>query len=100
MFRHMVMWRVDADGAEDRRRVAQVFADALTPLPETIESIRRLTVDVNEIRPEENADLVLTMDFDDRAGFEHYRDHPDHLAAGARINSLYRTRLATDFSVD
>lgn len=98
MFRHVVMWRLESDDASERARRAAIFIEALTPLTETIETIRGLRVDVNELRPQENADLVLTMDFDDRAGFEYYRDHPDHLAAGSAINSLYRSRLAVDFT--
>lgn len=97
MFRHIVMWRLDGDDAPSRRDAADRVIAAMQPLPAVITSIRAMRLDVNQIRPEENADLVLTMDFDDRDGFEHYRDHPRHHEAGAVIKPLYRSRLAVDF---
>jgi hypothetical protein len=99
-FRHVVMWRVEADDVEGRRRLSEEIAAALAPLLAQVPTLRRMQIGINEIRPEENADIVVTMDFDDRAGFEVYRDHPDHLAAGAVIRPRYRSRLAVDFAFD
>lgn len=96
-FRHIVMWRVDADDDATRRDRSETIAAALESMIGAVPSLRALEVGINQIRPEENADIVVTMDFDDRAGFEEYRDHPAHLAVGNVIRPLYRSRLAVDF---
>ncbi len=99
-FRHIVTWRVDADDAPTRSRLSEEIAAALRPLPARVPTLQRMEIGINAIRPGENADVVVTMDFADRDGFERYRDHRDHLIAGGIIAPLYRSRLAVDFLAD
>lgn len=99
MFRHIVMWEMKGATDDERLRNARTVVELMSPLPGLIPQIRAMRLDVNGIRPDENSDLVLTMDFDDRAGFEDYRVHPEHTAVGKGISPLYRVRLAVDFEV-
>ncbi|WJL96667.1 Dabb family protein [Microbacterium sp. ET2] len=99
MFRHVVMWRVNADDTRERARICARIVEAMSPLPGQIPEIRSMRLDLNDLLPDENADLVLTLEFDDADAFAVYRHHPSHLAVSPSIAALYRTRLAVDFYV-
>jgi hypothetical protein len=99
MLRHVVMWTLKGDTPEDRAAVGLEISERMRELVGVIPSIRGLRIDGNERFPLENADLVLTMDFDDMAGYEAYRDHPAHLEVGSFIRPRYVQRMAVDHDV-
>jgi hypothetical protein len=75
MFRHVSLLRWKADSTPEQHAAV---LDALRLLPSQVPTIRAYTLgeDVNET--DGNYDLAIVADFDDKAGYVIYRDHPVH----------------------
>jgi hypothetical protein len=73
-FRHIVLLTLD-DGCDAEALAADLRATA-TGIP----SIRSYVVGVDAGLSEGNATVAVVGDYDDQAGWEAYRDHPEHVA--------------------
>ena len=77
MLRHIVMMKF-----KDRERVKEIsekvkkMLDDLVPV---VDDLKRMEVGINVNTKPAAYDLVLTADFDDEAGLNGYRAHPDHV---------------------
>jgi hypothetical protein len=98
MFRHVVTLRwVETATEADRRAVR----DGLATLPAAIPEIRSYRVGTDAGLAEGNYDLVVVADFDDRAGYVVYRDHPVHQEVIARtIRPILDARAAVQHELD
>lgn len=74
-FRHIVLLTVADDAPTGR---AEEIVAALRALPERIPELRRYVVGTDLGISEGNATVAVVADTEDRAGWEAYRDHPDH----------------------
>lgn len=93
MFRHIVLLTLRDDATDDAR---DEIVDRLRELPGRIDSIRRYEVALDLGLSEGNATVAVVADFDDRAGWEEYRDHPDHVAViEGSIRPVLAARTAT-----
>lgn len=99
MLRHVVVWQMKGDSAEERRERAEACAEVLRPLAEKVPQLRALSVGVNELHLGANADLVLIADLDDADSLAAYDKHPDHQAAGAVVRENAASRSAVDFTL-
>lgn len=98
--RHIVTWKLAGETREERDRQAEEIRAALTPLVDTVPSVRALSVHRNELFDGDNWDVTLIADFDDADGLAAYATHPEHVAAGRVIKSYSTGRVATDFFVE
>lgn len=57
----------------------------LRALPDSIPELKDYVVGLDVGRSEGNATLGIVADFEDWAGFEAYRDHPDHVAVASEL---------------
>ncbi len=99
MLRHIVLMRLEADTEEQRLARSAQLSGALAALPDLIPQIRSLTVDANVLSGRGNWDLALTVDVDDEAGLEVYREHPEHWKVLALIAEIVADRSAVDVFV-
>ena len=97
--RHIVSWKLSGETLDERNAQAAEIVAALTPLVDTVPSVRALAVHRNELFDGDNFDVTLVADFDDADGLAAYATHPEHVAAGAIIKSHAIGRVATDFTV-
>ncbi len=97
--RHIVSWKLSGETLDERNAQAAEIVAALTPLVDTVPSVRALAVHRNELFDGDNFDVTLVADFDDADGLAAYATHPEHVAAGAIIKSHACGRVATDFTV-
>ena len=97
--RHVVTWRLSGDTVEQRDEQAAEIIAAVTPLIDTVPSVRALSIHRNELVHGDNWDVTLIADFDDEDGLAAYASHPEHVAAGAIIKGYAIGRVATDFTV-
>ena len=77
MLRHIVMMRF-----KNRNDVEKISASVKTMLDDLIpvvDALKRMEVGINVNTKPAAYDLVLTADFDDEAGLNDYRAHPDHV---------------------
>jgi hypothetical protein len=97
VIRHVVVFRW-REGVEDS--AVQAARDGLTALPDLVPTIRAFAFGDDIGVNTGNADLAVTVDFDDTDGYVAYRDHPDHQAlVRDRIAPILAERLAVQFSV-
>ena len=51
-------------------------------------------------KSERSYDIVLIVDFENRAGYEIYDKHPIHQLVRAFMHGIYETSVAVDFERD
>jgi hypothetical protein len=92
MYRHVALFRWTADATdEERRRVPE----ALAGLPATIPEIRAYSFGPDVGGADGHWDFAVIADFDDRAGWQAYQDHPDHQRVVRDVVAPIRAERAT-----
>lgn len=99
MLRHIVLMRLDAETEEARQARSARLSAALAALPDVIPEIRSLTVNANVLSRPGNWDLALTVDVDDAADLDVYREHPEHRKVLDLIEEIVADRSAVDVVV-
>ncbi|MCD9624382.1 Dabb family protein [Rhabdothermincola salaria] len=74
-FRHIVLLTLADDAPPGR---ADEIVAALRRLPSAIPELRTYVVGVDAGVSPGNATIAVVADTDDQAGWERYRDHPEH----------------------
>ncbi len=95
MVKHIVMFKLRGSD-EQRREIAEKFAEALMALPEVIEPLKTMEVGLNE-NDSEDWDVVLTAVVPTMADVDVYARHPAHLAAAAIVGPFKETRACVDY---
>ena len=95
MVKHIVSFKLSGS-TEERRRVAEQFAEALMALPEQIEVLQSMEVGINE-NPAEDWDVVLTAVVPTMEDVETYAKHPAHMAAAALLSGHKEARACIDY---
>jgi hypothetical protein len=77
MLRHIVMMKFrNRETAKETAGKVKTMLHGLVPV---IDELKRMEVGINVNTKPAAYDLVLTADFDDEAGLNAYRAHPDHV---------------------
>jgi quinol monooxygenase YgiN len=98
MIRHLVLWKLAAETAEEKAAViAEMRArfDALLPL---IDGTERLDIRADLGSTDGNWDVVLDSDYRDEAALEAYQVHPAHQEVVAYVKSVVTARVCVDFA--
>lgn len=77
MLRHIVFLKFNDQ--EKPEEVISRLSSMLLALPDTIEQLKKMEVGTNVSTRSAAFDFALVADFDDEAGLEAYRIHPDHV---------------------
>ncbi|MEY2847748.1 MAG: hypothetical protein RI885_413 [Actinomycetota bacterium] len=99
MLRHIVLWRLAAEGVAERARDSSTIATALEALVSVIPEIVSLTVSTNAADIPRNWDVCLIGDFADETALGVYLRHPDHVRAADVVGELVTERAAIDLLV-
>lgn len=97
MIKHIVTFKFKGSD-EERKEVAQKFAEALLKLPEQIEELFSIEVGIN-VNPSETWDLVLTATAATLEDVAKYSAHPAHVAAVQIIAPYKEERACVDYIV-
>ncbi|MDE6009804.1 MAG: Dabb family protein [Muribaculaceae bacterium] len=95
MVKHIVTFKFKGS-EEERKAVAQKFADALMQLPQQIEELFSIEVGIN-VNPAETWDLVLTATAASLEDVAKYSAHPAHVAAVQIIAPYKKDRACVDY---
>lgn len=95
MVKHIVTFKFKGS-EEERKAVAQKFADALMQLPQQIEELFSIEVGIN-VNPAETWDLVLTATAASLEDVAKYSAHPAHVAAVQIIAPYKEERACVDY---
>jgi len=95
MLRHVVLLRFQESTTAD---VIAGITEALHSLAPQISTVRSFSVDADLGLAEGNAHMVIMAEFDDLAGYEFYRDHPEHqLVIKEKISAELSDRAAAQY---
>lgn len=97
MLRHTVIFALTDETDEAKRDRAVERLRALASVP----TVRRLDVGVDAGISDRSADVILTAEFDDTAGWQAYQDHPDHVAVVQDVMApIMASRAAIQVEID
>jgi len=97
MFRHVVLFTWKPEATDEQKRALH---DGLAKLPPAIETIRAYKFGPDAGLNPANCDYALVADFDDRAGYVTYRDHPVHRELVERlVTPISATRVAVQYEI-
>lgn len=98
MVKHIVMWKFkdEAEGLTREENLMKVKA-MLEALPEKIDFIRHMEVNLNSNFNGSNFDVVLISEFDSIDDVNRYRVHPEHKQISAYVSLVREARSSVDF---
>ena len=98
MIRHIVMWKFRdfAEGLSREENIIKVKT-MLEALPEKIDFIREMQVQIN-VNPKEGMyDAVLLSTFDTLEDVARYRVHPEHKKISSYVALIKENRASVDY---
>ena len=100
MIKHIVMWKFkdEAEGLTRQENLIKV-KNALEALPEKIDFIRHIEVNLNVNNNGKNYDAVLISEFDSIEDVKRYRDHPEHKKISSYVALVRESRSCVDYEV-
>ena len=99
MIRHLVLWNLAAESAEQKASVVAEMAERFGALVPLIDGTERLDIRADLGTAEGNWDVVLDADYRDAAALEVYQAHPAHQEVAAFVRSVVTARACIDFEV-
>ena len=100
MIKHIVMlkFKDEAEGCSKAENIAKVKS-MLEALPEKIDFIREMQVNVNINQKEGMYDAVLISAFDSLEDVERYRVHHEHKKISAFVALIREGRASVDYEI-
>ena len=99
MVKHIVMWRLAAEGTAEREAAAAEIRELLESIPALVPRVRSLEVGVNALPGDRASDIVLTTSPDGWPALRGYAVHPEHVRIAARIGELTAERRSADYEI-
>ncbi len=98
MVKHIVMWKFkeEAEGLTKEENLLKVKT-MLEALPEKIDFIRHIEVNMNVNFNGSNFDAVLISEFDSIEDVNRYRVHPDHKKISSYVSLVREDRASVDY---
>lgn len=97
MIRHIVMWRVAGESAEERRAASERVKRAFESLGGRIPGLRQVEVGIDHSAVDHACDAVLVADFDSQEALDGYGTHPEHLRVREQLAGLRTARHQVDY---
>ncbi len=101
MIKHIVMWKFKdfAEGATKQENLSKVKA-MLEALPEKIDFIKEMHVELN-VNPKNGMyDAVLISAFDSIEDVNNYRVHPEHKKISSFVALVREGRASVDYEIN
>lgn len=98
MFTHIVLWKLkeSADG-KSREENARLIKERLEEIANMLDGLRRMEVGLNVLPGPDAADVALYAEFESRAAYQAYYDHPAHQALVPFIKDVRIDRRVIDY---
>lgn len=96
MIRHIVLWQLSAEDAEQRARDAEGVRERLEALAGVVPGLRSVRVAPDLGLDAGNWHLALVSEHDDEAALAAYQTHPAHLEAVGFVKSVVSGRACVD----
>jgi hypothetical protein len=100
MIRHIVMWRVRGDTAEEREATSNLVKTSFEGLRGRIPGMRHLEIGIDSSGVDYACDAVLVTEFDSQEALDAYASHPEHLRVRTALGDLRTARFQVDYEFD
>lgn len=98
--RHIVMWRLRGDTAEERSEARLKVKAAFEGLKGRINGLERIEVGLDISNVDYACDVVLISEFADAASLKAYAAHPEHLRVREELGDLRIRRYQVDYPIE
>lgn len=99
MIRHLVLWKLAAETAEEKTAVVAEMQRRFAALVPIIDGTERLDIRADLGTTDGNWDVVLDSDYRDAAALDAYQVHPAHQEVAAYVRTVVTSRVCVDFEV-
>jgi len=100
MLKHIVMWNLRGDSAEEKAQAVQLLKHRFESLRGQIPGLLHLEVGIDSSRVDYACDVVLYSEFDSQASLDGYATHPAHLRVREELGDLRIARHQVDYASD
>ncbi|MBB95966.1 MAG: stress responsive protein [Rhodobacteraceae bacterium] len=97
MIKHIVMWNMAGDTAEERTRAAEHLRARFEEIRDEIPGLLHLEVGFDHSRVDYACDVVLYTEFDSQAALDAYATHPAHLRVKDALGASRIARHQVDY---
>ncbi|OCX63774.1 stress responsive protein [Thioclava sp. SK-1] len=97
MIKHIVMWNMAGDTAEERLQAAQFLRAQFEAIRAEIPGLLRLEVGFDHSRVDYACDVVLYTEFDSQESLDGYAVHPAHLRVKEALGKSRIARHQVDY---
>ncbi|MFT5535516.1 MAG: hypothetical protein ACI802_003780 [Candidatus Paceibacteria bacterium] len=99
MLKHIVMWALRGDSAEERAQAARFVKQKFEGLRGLVPGMQYLEIGVDSSRVDYAFDVVLYSEFDCQQSLDDYATHPEHLRVRNELGDLRIARHQVDYEV-
>jgi heme-degrading monooxygenase HmoA len=99
MIKHIVMWNVRGEDAEQKLASATDVKARFEGLVGLIPGLRSLEVGIDVSRVSYACDVVLYTEFEDEAALAAYAEHPAHLEVRQQLEGVRTARYQVDYTI-
>jgi hypothetical protein len=97
MLKHIVMWNVRGESAEEKNQSAHFLKSRFESLIGMIPGLRHLEVGIDSSRVDYACDVVLYTEFADQDALDAYAVHPEHLRVKKELGEMRIARHQVDY---
>ena len=97
MIKHIVMWNMAGDTAEERARAAEHLRARFEEIRGEIPGLLHLEVGFDHSRVDYACDVVLYTEFDSQEALDAYASHPAHLRVKDALGASRIARHQVDY---
>jgi hypothetical protein len=97
MVKHIVMWNVRGDTAEQKKESALLVKSAFESLSGKIPGLTRLEVGLDLSAVDYACDVVLYTEFESQELLDAYASHPEHLRVKQVVGDVRIARHQVDY---
>lgn len=98
--RHIVMWRLRGETAEERSVARLKVKTLFEGLKGRIDGLTRIEVGLDISDVDYACDVVLVSEFADSASLKAYATHPEHLRVREELGDLRIGRFQVDYKIE
>ena len=97
MIKHIVMWKVRGDTAQEKRETALIVKQCFEGLAGRIPGMKRVEVGIDISGVDYACDVVLYTEFESQEALNSYASHPDHLRVREQLGNMRTARYQVDY---
>ena len=100
MIKHIVMWKVKGETAEERAVAQRRIKQAFEGLSGRIPGLRHVEVGIDFSGADHASDAVLVAEFESLVALDAYTTHPEHIRIRQELAGLRIARHQVDYAID